>query len=144
MNESIVTVPESGATVPLETFDMLAPLRVTDLHLTELAPRTDPETARAVWREAQARALVRADPLFLGTYIIRTAYRLVREWARTIGVLGYDSALSSLTIDKLIIPMPPGDPPLGPFSMRATTTVHQPALLRGEARRLLSRDAAFV
>jgi hypothetical protein len=119
MNESIVTVPESGATVPLETFDMLAPLRVTDLHLTELAPRTDPETARAVWREAQARALVRADPLFLGTYIIRTAYRLVREWARTIGVLGYDSALSSLTIDKLIIPMPPGDPPLGPFSMRA-------------------------
>lgn len=112
---------ESKLTVPTVAFDRSVPTLFAagpdDPPL--LTGTTTPEAGRRVWRAAHARALAAADPSILGSYITRTAYRLVREWGRTIGVLVYDQPLANLSIDKLLLPQPYGDPPSGPFAIRA-------------------------
>ncbi len=112
----------NGAVVPSLTFDRSAPTLLRQLRVDDpplLADTTDTEAGRRVWRAAHARALAAADPTILGSYITRTAYRLVREWGRTIGVLAYDESIASLSIDKLLLAQPYGDPPSGAFAIRA-------------------------
>lgn len=107
--------------LPVEArFDACVPIKLTSADLSRLSERTDPAAAQSVWREAQARELAANDPEVLGTFITRTAYRLVREWSRTCGALASDEFLSDLTIDQFLVPRSsPPDCPRTAFSISA-------------------------
>jgi len=57
--------------------------------------------------------------VILGSFIVRTAYRLIREWGRTINAFAIDEFLSDLTLDRFLVPVVPSTCPMTSFSLRA-------------------------
>lgn len=86
--------------------------------------RTDPETVREVWRAAEVMAAAECDIEIVERCRVRTAYRLVREMLRTLSLMHAHDAVSSLGIDKFLMPQQPGPcPPTGGFPVRAYAAV---------------------
>lgn len=111
---------ESQLTVPAKVFDRTVPVTLTHDDLSRLADRHDPESVNKVWAEAEARQLARHNPVVLGSFLVRTAHRIVREWGRTTSILPDNQSLAEMSYDRLLLPQgPPRGCPVSVFAIEA-------------------------
>lgn len=101
--------------------DQPLPNKVNDLTFEKaLREKTDEVTARGVWREAEIREQIASDPTILGEFMVRAAYRIVREFGRLTGTVQEHEALHSLSFERLYNPQKAFfEPPRHPFCIKA-------------------------